>query len=993
MLGHARRERAPHLVRRRRAARLRHHVADQLGTAGVGADRRGRRAHAGQLGQLPLDLADLDPEAPDLHLAVATAEVVQPAPGDPAGQVTGAVHPRADRAEGVRDEPLGGRPGVPQVAPRQVRPGQVELADGTVRHGLQGDVEHVDARAGQGVADRRGTRRDRGDRGVDGGLGRAVHVAGGDAGVGDALPQRGRGGLAAEDQQRRRVLAGEQARLHQLRGHRRRGVDDVDAVAGVRREQLLGVLGQLGVVEVQLVPAEQPEQLVDRGVERERVGVRHAQDAVGHPVGHLGGGLPVVRQQAGETPGPAEHALGTPGRAGRVDHVGEPVRGLVPPHERPRLLGVGLRTQVGDVHGAELVDSRVAPQDQRRAGVVDQLLPAPGRVGQVQGQVGRARVHHREERDDEVHAARERERDDVVGADAARPQGPRRPVHAVDELDGREPLRAADQGGAVAGLVAQTVQRRRDVVGVPGRRRPRPLPHQPVLLVGRDQVDAADRRRLRRRQRVDHPEQGVRAPLDAGLVGEPVVDLEAEADAAVRGRGGGQLEVLRRAARDVAHDAGRPGEVDRVVEGLEVDAADQHRAQPGHPELPREVGAPEALVGAHLLHEARDAAGEVVEAVVPAHGDPQRQQVDGHRRGAQRRLPDAAHQRHADDDVGLAVGAVQEGREAADEDVGPGRRGLVPDGAQPGEGVRRDHDRRGDRALRRPGRRARGTRRVGQRGEAVAPVGPVLLVALARPVLLVGRDEVGDRAELGRRALGAPHQRRVVRGRPPGHHRRGVPVDDHVVVELHPPHRAVGEPQQRLAVQPAVHQPAARLGRPRPDGRHGRVGRRDGVGLGAEVDDLGGLRGVVGQRLARAVRGVVEAQVQRLGLVDRGADGLREGREVERLRPVDLHDVADEVVRGVRLQPLRVPDPELGAGQLQQRVRRGPRPDSSTQPVLRLAGRPSSEPWTRCRLGMPNSPFRARPAQAARAVGAGHGRCRPHHVGRSPGWCGDGRLS
>ena len=235
-----------------------------------------------------------------------------------------------------------------------------------------------------------------------------------------------------------------------------------------------------------------------------------------------------------------------------------------------------------------------------------------------------------------------------------------------------------------------------------------------------------------------------------------------------------------------------------------------------------------------------------------------------------------------------------------------------PDGAQPGEGLRRDDDRRGDRALRRPGRRARGTRRVGQRGEAVAPVGPVLLVALAHPVLLVGRDEVGDRAELGRRPLGAPHQRRVVRGRPPGHHRRGVPVDDHVVVELHPPHRAVGEPQQCLAVQPAVHQPAARLGRPRPDGRHGRMGRRDGVGLGAEVDDLGGLRGVVGQRLARTVRGVVEAQVQRLGLVDRGADRLREGGDVERLRPVDLHDVADEVVRGVRLQPLRVPESRAG---------------------------------------------------------------------------------
>ena len=81
------------------------------------------------------DLAELDAVAAHLDLVVDAAEALEPAVGAPAGEVAGAVHPRAARRrERIRDEPLGRQLGAVEVAARHAVAADVQLAghaDGT----------------------------------------------------------------------------------------------------------------------------------------------------------------------------------------------------------------------------------------------------------------------------------------------------------------------------------------------------------------------------------------------------------------------------------------------------------------------------------------------------------------------------------------------------------------------------------------------------------------------------------------------------------------------------------------------------------------------------------------------------------------------------------------------------------------------------------------------------------------------------------------------
>ena len=62
-------------------------------------------------GQHRLDLADLDPEPPDLHLVIGPADELEGPVGTPASQIPGPVHPLAGRTERTGHEPLRGQPG------------------------------------------------------------------------------------------------------------------------------------------------------------------------------------------------------------------------------------------------------------------------------------------------------------------------------------------------------------------------------------------------------------------------------------------------------------------------------------------------------------------------------------------------------------------------------------------------------------------------------------------------------------------------------------------------------------------------------------------------------------------------------------------------------------------------------------------------------------------------------------------------------------------
>ena len=104
--------------------------------------------------QRRLDLAGLDAEAADLHLRIGAPEEVQDPVRAPARQVAGAVHPAPGRPERIGDEALRRQPGAPEIAPRQPRSRDVELARNPGRHRLQASIQHVNLRVPDRTADR-----------------------------------------------------------------------------------------------------------------------------------------------------------------------------------------------------------------------------------------------------------------------------------------------------------------------------------------------------------------------------------------------------------------------------------------------------------------------------------------------------------------------------------------------------------------------------------------------------------------------------------------------------------------------------------------------------------------------------------------------------------------------------------------------------------------------------------------------------------------------
>src|SRR5690606_27635439 len=82
----------------------RHGVADDaLLIRPVTVDDNGGPGHAGAVVDDGFDLAEFDAVSPHLDLVVGAADVLQPAVGQPAHEVPGAVHPFAGFAERAGD--------------------------------------------------------------------------------------------------------------------------------------------------------------------------------------------------------------------------------------------------------------------------------------------------------------------------------------------------------------------------------------------------------------------------------------------------------------------------------------------------------------------------------------------------------------------------------------------------------------------------------------------------------------------------------------------------------------------------------------------------------------------------------------------------------------------------------------------------------------------------------------------------------------------------
>jgi len=377
---------------------------------------------AGQPAERGLDLAQFDAEPPQLDLAVVAPEVDDVAVGEQAHPVAGAVQPRADRG-GRLDEAFGVQFGPVQVAARDARATDVQLAVETGRDRLAGFVEHVGGRVGDRAADR--NRRwcaPVGQRcghlvagGERGGLGRAVAVdqAGRAIRAQHAHHRLGIRGLATEEQvahAREGVRRGGHVLVEQGRGDPHR----VDAIAldlalqrAGRQQRVRGDDRQPRAVE------QRAPDLEGCRVERR---IRGLADAIRRADAHVVG----IADEPRDRPVRDHHALGFAGGSRRVHDVGE----VLGPRQ-----GIGIAERLG-VERRIVVD---AQQLRARVGQSRRQRPlgerhARGRIGEHEGDalvrvvdvdryVGAARLQDAEHRDDHRGAALQVQRDQDVGAD------------------------------------------------------------------------------------------------------------------------------------------------------------------------------------------------------------------------------------------------------------------------------------------------------------------------------------------------------------------------------------------------------------------------------------------------------------------------------------------------------------------------------------------------------------------------------------------------
>jgi len=99
------------------------------------------RPRPAELGAHRLDLAELDPAAADLHLMVASSDVLQRPVGQPASDISGLVEPSG--AEGVGVEPLARQLRLAIVPPRHAIAGDMEIPRHAHRDESASVVENI----------------------------------------------------------------------------------------------------------------------------------------------------------------------------------------------------------------------------------------------------------------------------------------------------------------------------------------------------------------------------------------------------------------------------------------------------------------------------------------------------------------------------------------------------------------------------------------------------------------------------------------------------------------------------------------------------------------------------------------------------------------------------------------------------------------------------------------------------------------------------------
>nr|GLK41575.1 hypothetical protein GCM10017611_84510 [Rhodococcus wratislaviensis] len=431
-------------------ARHREHVRHEDRIPGrSGQDRRRGEVDGGVLGEHRVDLAEFDAESADLHLLVRAADVVDGQRAvrvlRPAHDVAGAVHPFARLTVRVRDEASRGQRRAPVVATGESETGQIEVTCDADRNGAEPIVEDQCA----GAADRT-TDRDRAvgghrvaDVGHDRGLGGTVSVEQRASGC-PARREFRRDGLAAGDDELEVVEPG---RIH---GRQRRRRDEAVRDAMLAQElRELGSAVHIGGSDHHRGTGTDREQQFEHG----RVEARRREVQRPRVRRHLVT-LTLFGREVGETPVRHDDALGLPGGAGRVDHVGAVGRC----HRRAtlRLRDGGRGVPLGGVLEVfavedQPVDVRRKPADlgahgkpERHTRIGDHVRDALVRVPGIDRHVGAAALGDGPDADDRRDRSGDAEPDERLRADSVLDQDARQTVRALVQLAVGDALAARD---------------------------------------------------------------------------------------------------------------------------------------------------------------------------------------------------------------------------------------------------------------------------------------------------------------------------------------------------------------------------------------------------------------------------------------------------------------------------------------------------------------------------------------------------------------------
>ncbi|MNV40989.1 hypothetical protein D3C71_1326100 [compost metagenome] len=384
---------------------------------------------------------------------VEPAEVLELAVATPAHEVAGAVEPPAMPIERIGDEALRRQAGAVQVAARQHLGAHAQLAGHADGHGLQGGVEHPQARARRGRADGRQIVRAcpvEHELAHHMRLGRPVLVD--EPALRFARQPFGQCGRALELLTRREDLP--QRRQPPARGQR-----------------LFGEMLQHREGEEHAFDAFSVHQRLERiEVEPLRVGGLHEAAAAGQPADHFlerhvearrgeqqraartRQALQLPRDEARHRVVAHRHALGSAGGARGVEHVGQ----LLAMHRHRRVVvGPGGHAVVGrvEVEGQPLHarcvgqarHQRAAREQQRGAAVLDHVGQPLGRERRVERHVRAAGLEHGEQADDGFGRAIDGDCNRHVGSHAVRDQAMRPAVREAVECGVGQAMLGCDQ--------------------------------------------------------------------------------------------------------------------------------------------------------------------------------------------------------------------------------------------------------------------------------------------------------------------------------------------------------------------------------------------------------------------------------------------------------------------------------------------------------------------------------------------------------------------